>query len=138
MTRPPKPVLAARMTEGERSPASREKQNAHEADRYVKALRDLGPSCSVDRFTRGYGKVGTRKLYAYGLLMYIRWLRSEKRVILGPDDLIRDNLVSVFKSDPIDTTAERRHTDYLSEYVNTYLVGKNYSEESRASRRSHL
>ena len=121
------------MPEGERQPTSVEKQYTNELERRLRDLKAMGPADSVDRFLRGYGKAGTKRAYSANLLHFLKWLRNVKGVLLSPDAVIQDNLVCVFKSDPTDTTAKRRHTDYLSEYVNSVLVEKGSPESYRNS-----
>jgi integrase len=94
-------------------------------------LREIGPSPAVDRFLRKYGNVRTKATYALELALYLRWLKS-KGVSTSPDGLVEDNLRCVFESKPTDVSTKRRHTDLLSEYVNSYLVEKDYSEQKRA------
>lgn len=52
-------------------------------------------------------------------------------VLLGPDELTQDNLVCVFRSDPVDVATKRRHTDWLNDYINGYLIEKGFSESKR-------
>ena len=54
---------------------------------------------------------------------------------MTPDQLVQDNLVCVFKSDPTDTTTKRKHTDWLLEYVNQYMRDKKYSQTYIVERR---
>jgi Phage integrase family len=125
-------------TDNERQPTSIEKQYARELETRIAGLRKLGPCESVDRFLRGYGKLGTKRVYASNLLMYFKWLRMTKKVELSPDELIKDNLMCVFKSDPTDAASKRKHTDWLSEYVNSHLLQKGSPEDSRTSAASAI
>ena len=63
-------------------------------------------------------------------MYYFRWLR-EKGIALTPDELVQDNLVCVFKSDPTDTITKRKHTTWLLEYVNVYMKEEGYSQTYR-------
>lgn len=96
-------------------------------------IRAFGPSSTVDRFLSGYGKIGTKRVYAANLLKYLRWLQSSKGLTLSPDALIQDNLVCVFKSDPTDTLTKRRHTDWLNQFINVDLIEKGSTEDARTT-----
>lgn len=87
-------------------------------------LRKLGKSQAAARFLQSYGKKGVRALYAYNLGRYYRWLRTEKGIDLGLDGLIRDNLVCVFRSDPVDVDTKRKHRAWLEEYINVRVAGR--------------
>jgi integrase len=101
---------------------------------YVRAfentLRKIGPSDAVSRFLSKYGNVRTKAIYACELHLYFRWLKG-RDVSLSPDELIKDNLVCIFKSDPTDVSTKRKHTDLLNEYANTFLLEKGDSEAKR-------
>lgn len=92
--------------------------------------REIGPSRAVERLLAKYGSVSTRKNYLVAIALYLRWLRT-RGVTMSPDELVRDNLVCVFRSDPTEVEVKRRHTDWLDEFVNGYLVERGYSESHR-------
>ena len=70
-------------------------------------LRSIGPSESVERFLNSYGKVRVRATYGAHLSRYFDWLR-QKGVSLNPDELIRDNLRCIYRSDPEDVALKRQ------------------------------
>ena len=43
---------------------------------------------------------------------------------MDPDELVKDNLECVYNSSPTDVKTKRRHTDWLDEYVNDYLLNR--------------
>ena len=94
-------------------------------------LREIGPSPAVDRFLRKYGNTRTKATYALEVALYLRWLK-QRGVAMNPDGLVEDNLKCVFESRPTDVATKRKHTDFLSEYINAYLVERDYSEQKRA------
>lgn len=94
-------------------------------------LAAIGSSESVKRLLDGYGKVTTRTVYSSILKQYFIWLRDMKGVGLKPDELILDNLKCVFESGATNTLTKRRHTDWLSEYVNGSMVERGLSESKR-------
>ena len=94
-------------------------------------LAAIGPFESVKRLLDGYGKVTTRAVYASHLKLYFVWLRDMKGVRLNPDELVLDNLKCVFESGATNTLTKRRHTDWLSEYVNGSMVERGLSESKR-------
>lgn len=94
-------------------------------------LREIGESRAVERFLSRYGKIRTRTTYICLLVKYFRWLKSQG-VDLSPDELVKDNLVCVFRSNPEDVVLKRKHTDWLNNYVNDYLLKKDLSESQRA------
>jgi hypothetical protein len=96
----------------------------------ARTLKRTGPSEAVSRFLSKYGPVMTRRGYAEALFKYFEWLKSIG-VDLTPDRLITENLANVFKSDPTDVVTERRHTDWLLQYVNRYTIDKGYSQGYR-------
>jgi integrase len=101
------------------------------AGRTLKAFLDeIGPSVAVETFLKGYGSVKTRSIYAMELALYLRWLK-QKGVKMSLDDMVRDNLICVFKSDATDTTTKRKHTDLMNEYVNGYLLERGDSDSKR-------
>jgi hypothetical protein len=83
-------------------------------------LRNIGPSESVERFLNSYGKVRVRATYGAHLSRYFDWLR-QKGASLNPDELIRDNLRCIYRSEPEDVALKRRHRAWLEEYVNVHL-----------------
>ena len=85
---------------------------------------------SVARFLSRYGNIRTKSSYAVHLDLYFRWLK-DKGNFRTPDQLILDNLACVFKSDAMDVKTKRRHTDWLGEYVNAYLLEEGRSESKR-------
>jgi hypothetical protein len=85
------------------------------------AMHKIGESEAVNRFLSKYGNARTRWIYAYWLQKYLEWLRG-RGIDLGPDRLVDDNLVSIFKSDATDVRTKRKHTDWLNSYVNEFLV----------------
>ena len=93
-------------------------------------LREIGPSRAVTRFFQKYGNVRTKATYAVELALYLRWLKS-RGVTMGPDALVQDNLICVFKSDAVVVETKRRHTDWLNDYVNGYMMEKEFSESKR-------
>jgi len=95
-----------------------------------KRLEEIGEHVSISRFIWKYANLRTRFAYAHRLAMYFRWLRA-KGVTLDPDELVKDNLNCVFESGPVDVATKRRHTDWLNQYANTYLVEKGVSVSER-------
>jgi hypothetical protein len=98
---------------------------------YELNLREIGPSAAVSRFFSKYGKMSTKAAYSDHLKLSFRWLRQEKGLKESPDELVKDNLVCIFKSDPTDVLTKRKHTDRLNEYVNDYLLKRGLSESRR-------
>lgn len=98
----------------------------------ARELREIGPSRALDRFLLKYGNVRTKASYAHVIAMYLRWLKEEG-VNMRIDELIQDNLICVFKSDPTDLATKRKHTDLMSEYVNRYLIERDDSESKRTA-----
>jgi len=88
---------------------------------------------SVRRFMRKISKVATRFAYLSMLNQYMTWLREAKQVTMDPDDLVQDNLVCVYNSSPTDVKTKRRHTDWLDEYVNDYLLNKGLGTKRASS-----
>ncbi|MGD0395382.1 MAG: hypothetical protein ABSB26_00545 [Nitrososphaerales archaeon] len=95
-------------------------------------LEELGSSKSVETFLRNHGNVRTRRAYAGELCMYFRWLRG-KGIAMTPDELIQDNLRSVFESRPTDVVTKRKHTDPLGDYINAYLIVQRGDSEAKRS-----
>lgn len=93
-------------------------------------LHEIGPSEAVTRLINKYGSLSTQKNYAIAIVLYLRWLK-ERDVQLTPDELVKDNLVCVFKSDPTDVGTKRKHTDWLDQFVNGHMLEKGYSESER-------
>lgn len=60
--------------------------------------------------------------------------REAKCITRSPDELVRDNLVCIFKSDPVDVATKARHKRWLEEHVNGYMVRNGYAEASRLVR----
>jgi integrase len=92
--------------------------------RTEKLLLAWGRYESIMRFMRKISKVSTRFCYLLMLDQYFRWLRDAKAVTMDPDELVKDNLECVYSSQPTDVRRKRRHTDWLDEYVNDYLLNK--------------
>jgi hypothetical protein len=97
----------------------------------VNFLKELGPSVSVEKWLQGYGNPRTRTSYAGHLCLYTRWLKTEKRIRMSPDEMVRDNLRAVFESGPTDVTSKRKHTDLMGEYINKYMVAKGSADITR-------
>jgi integrase len=95
-----------------------------------RALEQIGPSEGVTRFLSKYGNVRTKAVYVEHLKLWFMWLRR-KGVELSPDELLRDNLQCVFESGPTDVGTKRRHTDWLNDFVNSYMVERGSSESHR-------
>jgi hypothetical protein len=96
-------------------------------------LQRMGPSRVIDSLLSKYGNLGTRLTYAYDLSIYPDWLK-EKGITMIPDALAKDNLECIFRSDPTDVITKAKHTSWLDEYVNKYLVEIDCTE----SRRRHV
>jgi hypothetical protein len=79
---------------------------------------------SVRRFMRKISKPATRYAYLSMLSQYMAWLREAKQVSMDPDELVKDNLECVYNSPATDVRTKRRHTDWLDEYVNDYLLSR--------------
>jgi hypothetical protein len=94
------------------------------------ALSEIGPSEAMNRLLSKYGNVRTRAIYACELKLYFWWLK-EKESGQSPDQLIKDNLSCIFRSDAIDVHTKRKHTNWLNEYINTYLLQRADSESKR-------
>jgi integrase len=90
-------------------------------------LKLLKGSEAAGRFLASYGKKRVKAQYAYILGTYVKWLRAAKGVSLSLDALIRDNLVCVWKSDPVDVDMKRRHRAWLEEYVNVHMAERSRS-----------
>jgi ATP-grasp domain len=88
---------------------------------------------SVRRFMRKISKVATRFAYLSMVNQYMAWLREAKGVTMDPDELVRDNLVCVYNSPPTDVKTKRRHTDWLDEYVNDYLLNRGVGTKRASS-----
>ncbi|MDG6916743.1 MAG: site-specific integrase [Nitrososphaerota archaeon] len=88
-----------------------------------RALTAIGGSEAAQRYIATYGKVGVKAQNAFRLGRYHRWLREEKGVGLSLDEMIRDNLFCVWKSDPVDVDVKRKHRAWLEEFVNVKLAG---------------
>jgi hypothetical protein len=95
-----------------------------------KRLDEIGPSEAVAHFVRSYAKVTVQSLYALHLCLYFRWLRNKKGVEMTPDELVRDDLRCIYKSEPEDVATKRRRRALLEEYVNQELI-TSHSESYR-------
>jgi hypothetical protein len=107
--------------------AARERKDQKELEN---KLREIGPSQAVDAFLSQYGNVRTKSLYAVELALYLRWLNA-KGIVMTPDELVKDNLVRVFKSDPTDVPTKKYHTSLLNEYINRHLLSTDCLEAKR-------
>jgi hypothetical protein len=76
-------------TEGSRTAIERKSEREAE-----NCLRRIGQFETVERFIRTYGNVRTRRVYSHSLLKYLNWLKHERNVLMTPDELISDNLVT--------------------------------------------
>ncbi|MDG7047619.1 MAG: hypothetical protein JRN61_01415 [Nitrososphaerota archaeon] len=94
-------------------------------------LSRIGNSPAVERFLNGYSNFRTKQVYAGNLVNYFEWLKTAKGVSMTPDELIKDNLKAVYSSDATDITQKRKHTDWMSEYVNSYMIQEGLSDQSR-------
>ena len=94
------------------------------------ALKEIGETESVKRFLSNYGNWRTKAIFACELRLYLRHLKG-LGVGMTSDKLITDNLQCVSKSDPIDVKTKRRHTDWLSGYVNDHLLKGGSSDAHR-------
>ncbi len=95
-----------------------------------RSIEELGPSPSVLRFLNKYGKDNTKRIYSICLVEYLRWLK-QNGITLNPDDLLRDNLKCVYESSATDVQSKRKHTDWLDDYVNRYLVETGRAQNTR-------
>lgn len=92
----------------------------------------LGNGEAVGRFAMKYGNPGSKLNYLSILKHYFAWLKS-RGMTLSPDELVTDNLVCVFKSDPTDVRTKRRHRDLMNEYLNVHLKEAGLSLSYRRS-----
>ncbi|MGD0145945.1 MAG: tyrosine-type recombinase/integrase [Nitrososphaerales archaeon] len=104
---------------------------AHLERELARLMAELGPYRSVDRFISKYGKPTTKVTYLNQLVLYVRWLRTSKRVSISLDELVTDNLRCVYESKATDVETKRRHTDWLDGYVNRCLVDRGVSYSTR-------
>ncbi len=93
-------------------------------------LKEIGPSEAIDRLLSKYGSTSTKKNYLTAVALFLRWLRV-RGIGLTPDQLVKDNLVCIFNSDPTDVHTKRKHTDWLDLFVNGQMLEKGYSESHR-------
>jgi integrase len=100
-------------------------------------LRKVGDTPAVRRFLR-YGKVSSWYSALFHVNRYLTWLREIKGAPLSTDELITDNLRCVYESGPVDVVRKRRHTDWLDEFVNDYLVKKGVVDQSRLTSASFV
>jgi integrase len=96
----------------------------------AKFLEAWGKYESVQRFVRKYGKLNTIRGYLADLDLYFRWL-SSVGVELNPDELVRDNLKSIYESGATAVETKRKHTDLMDRYVNVYLLSQEVGYSSR-------
>jgi len=95
-----------------------------------KKVAELGNSPAVRRFLTKYGNLSTKFIYVNDLVLYQRHLREEG-ILLTPDELLLDNLRCQFDSAPTDVATKSRHTDWLNEYINDYLLNAGAAEMKR-------
>lgn len=50
---------------------------------------------------------------------------------MPPDELVVDNLRCIFESGPVDVETKRKHTDWMNDYINAYLVERDFSDSKR-------
>lgn len=101
-------------------------------------LARIGDCRSIQRILMKYGKVLSWSACLFHLDRYFTWLREKKGVTMSPDELIQDNLKCVYESASIDVQTKRRHTDWLDEFVNRFLVDKGIVDQSRATTASFV
>ena len=106
-----------------------EDKQENQAQKY---LMRIGESEAVARWMANYNRPNTRCAYLRGLSRYLAYV-SAQGLEMTPDELCRDNLIRVFKSDPTDVLTKRRHTDYLNGCVNVEMLGQGYSDAERGS-----
>lgn len=102
-----------------------------------KLLLKIGDTPAMRRFLR-YAKTSSWYSALFHIDRYFTWLRNVKGVTLTPDELWVDNLRCVFESGPIEVGRKRRHTDWLDEFVNVYLVKKGVVDQSRLTSASFV
>jgi hypothetical protein len=85
-------------------------------------LRSLGPSLSVQRLRRRWGKVRTR-MHVFGALKaYVEWLRSTGKMPTGGlDSLVQENQQNQQHADIV---TKIQHYDWADTFLNEVLVGK--------------
>ncbi|MGA2665113.1 MAG: site-specific integrase [Nitrososphaerales archaeon] len=96
-----------------------------------KALEQLGNGEAVRRFFSSYGNARTKRAYCTHLASYFAWLRETKGVTMDPDQLVKDNLINIYRSEPEDVASKRKHRGLLEEYVNEEMVRQGFAEMSR-------
>ncbi len=96
----------------------------------ARKIEEMGRSHAVERFLNKYGRDNTKRIYAITLALYLRWLKR-KAVNMTPDELILDNLHCIYESAATDILTKRKHTDWLDEYVNSYLVEAGRAQNTR-------
>ena len=96
-------------------------------------LKVVGDCPSVQRFLNKYGKLSIRATVLFHLERYFRWLREAKGVSMTPDELITDNLRSVYESSAVEVSKKRKHTNLLDEFVNKVMVHRGIADGSRAT-----
>lgn len=112
-----------------------EKDKRKSGERY---LARIGDCRSMQRFLGKYGKVLSWSAALFHMSRYFTWLREKKGITLTPDQLVVDNLKCVYESVAVDVTTKRRHTDWLDEFVNKYLVEKGVADQSRSTTASFV
>jgi len=97
-------------------------------------LSVTGSSPAVAKFIDAYSPPKTKRTYVRILWQYLRYLRDEIGVKMTPDQLLKDNLECIFKSDATDVITKRKHTDWLNSYVNSLMVEDGLSQGTREVR----
>jgi len=118
------------MMETEESRPAIERKSEREAENY---LRKIGQFETVERFIRKYGNVRTRRVYLHSLLKHLNGRKHEGGVLMTPDELISDNLKCVFGSSPQDVRTKRKHTEWLDQFTNEYLVSEGLTDLYRTT-----
>ncbi len=77
------------------------------------ALQEIGPSESINRFLSKYGNVKTKCVLCFPCPP-LHPMAQRKGVTMTPDELVKDNLTCIFKSDATDVGTKRKHTDWLN------------------------
>ena len=107
-----------------------------QADRAKRLLeRDLikmGNSPAVVRFLSGYSNLRTKQAYAANLAHYFNWLKETKGIVMTPDEMVKDNLAAIYSPDTTDIARKRKHTDWMNEYVNVYMIERGLSDQARS------
>jgi integrase len=105
------------------------RKRKHQAE-IERKLAELDHDPAVVNLLSKYANLGTQSTYLDELALYLRWLNG-RGILQTPSQLITDNLSCIFKSDPTDVITKARHTNWLSEYINTVLYRREESEAKR-------